>query len=145
MAGPQDAELAPYPSVHAAHGCAVAMHALLQRHQAPQQDEPPNGDHAPTANGHAAAAPHPGSNGNHPPVHPNRHHDDRNNQAGSYGELRSEWGPRAGSAAASAHGADDALPPGWGVATDATGRSYFWHKKTQKVQWDRPTEETPIA
>lgn len=40
--------------------------------------------------------------------------------------------------------ATDELPPGWAVATDPTGRTYFWHRKTQKVQWERPTEDTPI-
>lgn len=45
----------------------------------------------------------------------------------------------------SAAGADeDALPAGWSVAFDATGRPYYWNKKTQKVQWDKPTEDTPI-
>ncbi len=38
----------------------------------------------------------------------------------------------------------DELPPGWAVATDPSGRTYFWHRKTQKVQWERPTEDTPI-
>ncbi|KXZ56051.1 hypothetical protein GPECTOR_2g1603 [Gonium pectorale] len=46
--------------------------------------------------------------------------------------------------AAPAPAADDALPAGWAVATDPNGRQYFWHKKTQKVQWERPSEDTPI-
>ncbi|GLI58977.1 hypothetical protein VaNZ11_000797 [Volvox africanus] len=40
---------------------------------------------------------------------------------------------------------DDSLPPGWAVATDTNGRQYYWHKKTQKVQWERPREDTPIS
>ncbi|PNW74713.1 hypothetical protein CHLRE_12g486050v5 [Chlamydomonas reinhardtii] len=47
-------------------------------------------------------------------------------------------------AMAPAGGEEAPLPAGWAVATDASGRSYFWHKKTQKVQWERPTEDTPI-
>lgn len=39
---------------------------------------------------------------------------------------------------------EDALPAGWAVAKDAQGRSYFWHTKTKKVQWERPTADTPI-
>ena len=31
------------------------------------------------------------------------------------------------------------LPEGWAAAKDAQGRTYFWHKATKKVQWDRPT------
>lgn len=30
MASARDACVAPYPSVHSAHACAVAMHRLLQ-------------------------------------------------------------------------------------------------------------------
>lgn len=36
------------------------------------------------------------------------------------------------------------LPDGWAVAHDAAGKAYYWHKKTQKTQWDKPTVETPI-
>jgi hypothetical protein len=35
------------------------------------------------------------------------------------------------------------LPAGWATAKDAAGRTYYWHKKTQKVQWDVPKEEIP--
>eukprot|EP00198_Chlamydomonas_reinhardtii_P001746 XP_001691082.1 predicted protein [Chlamydomonas reinhardtii] len=35
-------------------------------------------------------------------------------------------------AMAPAGGEEAPLPAGWAVATDASGRSYFWHKKTQK-------------
>ena len=42
-------------------------------------------------------------------------------------------------------GADGAavqpLPEGWSEAKDAQNRTYFWHTKTRKVQWERPTEE----
>lgn len=38
-----------------------------------------------------------------------------------------------------------ALPEGWAAAKDAQGRTYFWHKATKKVQWDRPTAESVAA
>lgn len=38
--------------------------------------------------------------------------------------------------------AEDALPPGWAAAQDSQGRTYYWFKKTQKVQWDKPTAES---
>jgi hypothetical protein len=32
------------------------------------------------------------------------------------------------------------LPPGWATAPDpTTGKLYYYHKKTQKVQWEPPT------
>ncbi|CAD7700567.1 unnamed protein product [Ostreobium quekettii] len=37
------------------------------------------------------------------------------------------------------------LPEGWAVARDAQQRVYYWHKKTQKVQWDKPTKDTPVS
>eukprot|EP00891_Asterochloris_glomerata_P001885 jgi/Astpho2/1885/Aster-x0085 len=37
-----------------------------------------------------------------------------------------------------------ALPENWSEAKDAQGRVYFWHTKTKKVQWDRPTADTPV-
>jgi hypothetical protein len=36
------------------------------------------------------------------------------------------------------------LPPGWAIAHDASGKAYYWHKKTQKTTWERPTADTPI-
>jgi len=37
------------------------------------------------------------------------------------------------------------LPVGWAQAADPnTGKPYFWHKKTQKTVWERPTADTPI-
>ena len=37
------------------------------------------------------------------------------------------------------------LPLGWATTTDPSGgKPYFWHKTTQKVTWERPTEDTPI-
>lgn len=48
--------------------------------------------------------------------------------------------PAAGSAPEPA-----ALPEGWASTKDAQGRTYFWHKTTKKVQWDRPTADTPIS
>lgn len=40
---------------------------------------------------------------------------------------------------------EEPLPPGWAIAHDASGRPYYWHKKTQKTTWDRPTAETPTS
>mmetsp|Transcript_24229 Transcript_24229/g.52944 ORF Transcript_24229/g.52944 Transcript_24229/m.52944 type:complete len:159 (+) Transcript_24229:142-618(+) len=41
--------------------------------------------------------------------------------------------------------AEEELPAGWAATQDpSTGRTYFWHKKTQKVTWERPTADTPI-
>uniref|UniRef100_A0A061R9E3 WW domain-containing protein n=1 Tax=Tetraselmis sp. GSL018 TaxID=582737 RepID=A0A061R9E3_9CHLO len=37
---------------------------------------------------------------------------------------------------------EDPLPPGWAAAKDPQGRTYYWFKKTQKVQWERPTPES---
>ena len=37
------------------------------------------------------------------------------------------------------------LPEGWAAAKDAQGRTYFWHKATKKVQWDRPTAASAPA
>ncbi|KAK9904994.1 hypothetical protein WJX75_007364 [Coccomyxa subellipsoidea] len=52
----------------------------------------------------------------------------------------------AGGAAAAAPAPVEApLPEGWGAAKDAQGRTYFWHKSTKKVQWDRPNADTPIS
>ncbi|GLC43732.1 hypothetical protein PLESTB_000902500 [Pleodorina starrii] len=59
-------------------------------------------------------------------------------------ELRNKDPSEVIPKAAPPAGGEDALPPGWAVATDPNGRQYFWHKKTQKVQWDRPTDDTPI-
>ncbi|KAG1680417.1 hypothetical protein FOA52_015508 [Chlamydomonas sp. UWO 241] len=40
---------------------------------------------------------------------------------------------------------EEPLPPGWAQTADPnTGKPYFWHKKTQKVAWERPTADTPI-
>lgn len=51
-----------------------------------------------------------------------------------------------GAAAAAAPATVEApLPEGWGAAKDAQGRTYFWHKSTKKVQWDRPNVDTPIS
>lgn len=38
---------------------------------------------------------------------------------------------------------EESLPPGWAIAHDPTGRPYYWHKKTQKTMWEKPTVETP--
>ncbi len=36
------------------------------------------------------------------------------------------------------------LPEGWASTVDPQGRTYYWHKRTQKTQWERPTAETPV-
>ena len=42
-------------------------------------------------------------------------------------------------------GADtqEPLPEGWSEAKDQQQRTYYWHTKTKKVQWERPTAATP--
>lgn len=40
-------------------------------------------------------------------------------------------------------GAQEPLPDGWSEAKDQQQRTYYWHTKTKKVQWDRPTAATP--
>ncbi len=35
--------------------------------------------------------------------------------------------------------AKDELPDGWAVAFDPAGKPYYYHKVTQKTQWDKPT------
>ena len=39
--------------------------------------------------------------------------------------------------------AQEPLPEGWSEAKDAQQRTYYWHTKTKKVQWERPTAATP--
>jgi hypothetical protein len=34
---------------------------------------------------------------------------------------------------------DANLPDGWAMAKDPSGKPYYWHKATQKTQWDKPT------
>lgn len=41
--------------------------------------------------------------------------------------------------AAAAGRPEEGLPDGWAVAYDPNGKPYYWHKATQKTQWDRPT------
>lgn len=52
-----------------------------------------------------------------------------------YLELILEYGP----CRCATRSADDALPEGWAVAHDPNGKPYYWHKATQKTQWDKPT------
>lgn len=33
------------------------------------------------------------------------------------------------------------LPPGWAAAKDGSGKVYYFHRETKKVQWQRPTSE----
>jgi hypothetical protein len=33
---------------------------------------------------------------------------------------------------------DANLPEGWAMAKDPSGKPYYWHKATQKTQWDKP-------
>lgn len=37
------------------------------------------------------------------------------------------------------------MPEGWAVAYDAQKRPYYWHTVTKKVQWERPTKDTPTG
>lgn len=37
------------------------------------------------------------------------------------------------------------LPLGWAAAKDAQNRAYYYHTQTKKVQWQLPTEDTPIS
>lgn len=39
--------------------------------------------------------------------------------------------------------AQEPLPEGWSEAKDQQQRTYYWHTKTKKVQWERPTATTP--
>ena len=39
--------------------------------------------------------------------------------------------------------AQEPLPEGWSEAKDQQQRTYYWHTKTKKVQWERPTAATP--
>lgn len=39
--------------------------------------------------------------------------------------------------------AQEPLPEGWSEAKDGQQRTYYWHTKTKKVQWERPTAATP--
>mmetsp|Transcript_28702 Transcript_28702/g.80798 ORF Transcript_28702/g.80798 Transcript_28702/m.80798 type:complete len:170 (+) Transcript_28702:147-656(+) len=48
----------------------------------------------------------------------------------------------AAAAPPAAEAPKDDLPPGWAAAVDAQGRTYYWFKKTQKVQWEKPTLES---
>lgn len=32
------------------------------------------------------------------------------------------------------------LPPGWAAAKDGSGKVYYFHRETKKVQWQKPTE-----
>ncbi|KAL3149148.1 hypothetical protein ABBQ32_001983 [Trebouxia sp. C0010 RCD-2024] len=43
----------------------------------------------------------------------------------------------------SAGDAQESLPEGWSEAKDQQQRTYYWHTKTKKVQWERPTAATP--
>lgn len=68
-------------------------------------------------------------------------------EAAANGSAAAEAEPKQGdgtAAAAPAAAAEEPLPPGWGAAQDTQGRTYYWHKKTQKVQWERPTADTPV-
>mmetsp|Transcript_16267 Transcript_16267/g.41581 ORF Transcript_16267/g.41581 Transcript_16267/m.41581 type:complete len:187 (-) Transcript_16267:127-687(-) len=74
-------------------------------------------------------------------------------QAAAAAAAPAAAGPVAAAPAAAAEGApdgaaapgtaaEDALPPGWAAAKDTQGRTYYWFKKTQKVQWEKPTAES---
>lgn len=53
--------------------------------------------------------------------------------------------PAAAAAAPAAKPEAEGLPEGWAVAYDAQKRPYYWHRKTKRVTWEKPTEETPIT
>jgi WW domain len=36
---------------------------------------------------------------------------------------------------------DPDLPLGWAAAKDSEGKTYYWHRETKKVQWNKPTLE----
>ncbi|PRW58093.1 E3 ubiquitin- ligase Su(dx)-like [Chlorella sorokiniana] len=91
--------------------------------------------------------------------------DDLERRARDYAKMRLEGPPTAQQPAAAAPAAQQPppaedpkkkeeeerrkeaekdLPEGWAVAFDAQKKPYFWHKQTKKVQWDKPTADTPI-
>jgi hypothetical protein len=37
---------------------------------------------------------------------------------------------------------DPDLAPGWAAAKDSEGKTYYWHRETKKVQWNKPTLES---
>ena len=40
---------------------------------------------------------------------------------------------------------EEPLPAGWAMTRDpTTQKTYYWHKKSNKTVWERPTDETPI-
>jgi hypothetical protein len=49
----------------------------------------------------------------------------------------------APAAAAAAAAEDGGLPEGWAVAHDAQKRPYYWHTRTKKTVWEKPTADTP--
>lgn len=40
--------------------------------------------------------------------------------------------------------AEEGLPEGWAVAFDAQKKPYYWHRRTKKTMWEKPTADTPI-
>lgn len=40
---------------------------------------------------------------------------------------------------------DPDLPLGWAAAKDSEGKTYYWHRETKKVQWNKPTLEAVEA
>ncbi len=58
------------------------------------------------------------------------------------GALFADWGIVANAVTPPV---DAPLPEGWAAAKDGQGRTYFWHKTTKKVQWDRPNADTPVS
>jgi hypothetical protein len=53
--------------------------------------------------------------------------------------------PGAGAPGGAAAAAADALLPGWAPTKDAQGRTYFWHRETKAVRWDKPLLHPPAA
>lgn len=70
-------------------------------------------------------------------------------KAREYAESKASMGA-AGQAAAGAPAPtppvqEADLPPGWATAKDAEGKTYYWHRETKQVQWNKPTLENGTA
>lgn len=53
-------------------------------------------------------------------------------------------GNAAGDEAERRRKAEEGLPEGWAVAFDAQKKPYYWHRRTKKTTWEKPTADTPI-
>lgn len=57
------------------------------------------------------------------------------------GKIPDANGAGAAAAAAPVPPEEADLPPGWATAKDAEGKTYYWHRETKAVQWDKPTAD----